>query len=139
MSDAVWYKDGLNFSCTGCGGCCTGAPGYVWLNLDEIEALAKRKELSLNDFVARYTRRVAGRYSLLEKPNSYDCVFLDGKACTVYEARPTQCRTFPWWPQNLSTPESWLNVAKDCEGINPQAELVPLSTIQRQCEIQEKS
>jgi hypothetical protein len=40
MDEHPWYKDGLRFTCTGCGDCCTGAPGYVWVNKEEIEALA---------------------------------------------------------------------------------------------------
>ena len=35
-----WYRDGLKFACTGCGDCCTGEPGYVWVNKAEIETLA---------------------------------------------------------------------------------------------------
>ncbi len=40
MSQQPWYQDGLKFRCTGCGDCCTGAPGYVWVNKEEIAALA---------------------------------------------------------------------------------------------------
>ena len=36
-----WYRDGLAFSCTRCGACCTGAPGYVWVSAEEIEQLAE--------------------------------------------------------------------------------------------------
>ena len=28
------------FQCTGCGDCCTGAPGFVWVNKEDIAALA---------------------------------------------------------------------------------------------------
>ena len=35
-----WYREGLKFACTGCGECCTGAPGYVWVNKSEMAALA---------------------------------------------------------------------------------------------------
>ncbi|MCH7752933.1 MAG: YkgJ family cysteine cluster protein, partial [Planctomycetes bacterium] len=39
-----WYQDGLRFKCTGCGNCCTGSPGYVWVNQAEINALAAHLE-----------------------------------------------------------------------------------------------
>ena len=39
--DDPWYRDGLAFTCTRCGACCTGAPGYVWVDADEIAALAE--------------------------------------------------------------------------------------------------
>ena len=28
-----WYQDGLQFRCTRCGNCCTGAPGYGGISL----------------------------------------------------------------------------------------------------------
>ena len=40
MDNEPWYKDGLKFKCTGCGDCCTGGEGYVWVNKQEIVALA---------------------------------------------------------------------------------------------------
>ena len=39
---SLWYRDGLRFECTQCGKCCTGAPGYVWVDDDEVEALSIR-------------------------------------------------------------------------------------------------
>ena len=40
-SDAApWYKDGLQFTCTQCGDCCTGAPGVVWVTDDELREIA---------------------------------------------------------------------------------------------------
>ena len=35
---APWYRDGLRFTCTRCGNCCTGAPGYVWVDADAMKA-----------------------------------------------------------------------------------------------------
>ena len=127
-----WYKEGLRFGCTGCGGCCTGSPGYVWLDAQEIEALAKRLNLSMEAFVQKYTRKVGNRLSLKEHHKTYDCVFLEGKQCTVYEDRPTQCRTFPWWKESLETPAHWAETARRCEGINHEnAPLVPLEEIEK--------
>ena len=40
-SESPWYQDGLAFSCTRCGACCTGAPGYVWVSPEEIGRLAE--------------------------------------------------------------------------------------------------
>lgn len=116
--DAPWYKDGLRFECTGCGKCCTGSPGYVWITPEEIEKIADHLNLSLSDFSKRYLRVVNGNYALKERIVTYDCVFLDGKQCSIYSLRPKQCKTFPWWVQNLQTPEDWELAAKRCEGIN---------------------
>ena len=113
----TWYKDGLRFKCTGCGGCCTGSPGFVWLTEEDIPRLAKKLGLSKEAFIKRHTRQIGKRLSLLEHPN-YDCEFLNGKQCTVYDARPSQCRNFPWWPMNLQSEKQWKEAAKYCEGID---------------------
>lgn len=135
----IWYEKGLNFKCTECGKCCTGSPGYIWVTKSEIIAIAEHLSLSVEEFSRLYIRRVNGRFSLLEKPKSYDCVFLNGKKCSIYSVRPTQCRTFPWWPQNLKSEKDWKEAAKFCEGISPNSSLVPLETIQEQLSIQEGS
>jgi len=108
-----WYAEGLSFTCTGCGSCCRGA-GYVWMTGPEIEALAGFLGLSTADFGSRYLRRVGRSLSLTEKQN-HDCIFWDG-GCTVYPVRPMQCRTFPFWPENLETPGAWEAVVHQCPG-----------------------
>lgn len=129
--EALWYKDGLKFKCTGCGHCCTGSPGHVWVDELEIKRMAKFLKISVEMFVKRYTRRVQDRLSLLEHSKTYDCVFLKDKKCTLYEARPQQCRAFPWWPENLSSLKNWKEAAKSCEGIDhPDAPVVSLTQIQ---------
>jgi uncharacterized protein len=117
MPSAPWFKQGLRFQCTQCGDCCTGAPGYVWVTEDEIVALAKAIGLAANDFEARYVRKVGARKSLIEYDNG-DCVFFDGEArkCTVYEARPRQCRTWPFWDSNIRTPQAWKKTCEVCPG-----------------------
>ena len=87
-----------NFQCTQCGNCCTGAPGYVWVNNEEIAALAREiGETALDRFREKYVRNVGIRKSLRELPGTWDCVFFDSvkRCCTVYDARPRQCRTWP--------------------------------------------
>jgi hypothetical protein len=86
--------------------------------------------LALEEFGLRYLRRVGARYALLESPLSGDCVFLRGKECAVYTARPGQCRRFPWWPQHLASPEAWDAAARECEGIGHDAPLVPRARIE---------
>lgn len=128
-----WYKEGLHFKCTGCGKCCTGSPGYVFVNEQEIEGMAKAINMPPDEFVRKYVRRVGNRLSLKEHPKTYDCVFLEGKQCKVYLDRPKQCRTFPWWQENVESKEAWKEAAERCEGINhPEAPLISLEEIQKQ-------
>ncbi|MBQ9371084.1 MAG: YkgJ family cysteine cluster protein [Thermoguttaceae bacterium] len=116
-----WYSEGLRFGCKQCGRCCGGgSPGYVWTSDEEIQALAKAMGLSRSEFELHFIRLITGRRkSLLERKN-YDCVLLasDGKRCSVYNARPVQCRTWPFWDQNVATPTDWARAAKHCPGCN---------------------
>src|SRR5436309_1343370 len=115
MAEA-WYEDGLRFRCTRCGNCCTGAPGFVWVNDEEIAAIAEYLGQPLTEVLARLTRAVESRRSLREKEN-LDCVFLDGeRACTIYPVRPRQCRTWPFWESNVRSPEAWQHTCEVCPG-----------------------
>lgn len=130
-NETPWYSTGLRFKCTECGQCCTGAPGYAWVNQEEIQKIADYLKMTVKDFGKKYLRYINGRYALIEKKN-YDCIFLKDKKCTIYPVRPTQCRTFPWWMQNLASPEDWKEAAKHCEGISEDAPLVSFEVIESQ-------
>lgn len=129
-----WFSEGLKFKCTGCGQCCTGSPGYVYLSNGDLERLSNHFGLTEEEFKKKYTRYVDGDYALLDEASSYDCVFLKDKKCTVYEARPVQCRTFPWWIHHLRDSNDWEEASKRCEGINhPEAPIIPSLIIEEQC------
>jgi Fe-S-cluster containining protein len=130
-----WYSAGLRFSCTGCGDCCTGGPGYVWVNQAEIDALASRLQLATDEFERRFVRQIGLRRSLKERRN-YDCVFLDGatRKCTVYEDRPRQCRTWPFWDSNLKSPEAWQHTCEVCPG-SGQGKLYSIELIEQQAAV----
>ena len=117
MDEKPWFADGLRFECSECGDCCTGAPGYVWVNRDEIALLAEYLKMEVAEFEKEYVRKVGVRKSLIEYANG-DCVFFDGQTrkCTVYEARPRQCRTWPFWQSNVSSPAAWQQTCEVCPG-----------------------
>lgn len=127
-----WFKAGLRFKCTGCGQCCTGAPGFVWLEEAEVLAIAAHLGLTEEAFRQAYVRQVENRLSLIEKASAdgFDCIFLKHNRCQIYEVRPQQCRTYPWWLHNLTNKAVWEAMAKECEGVNhPDAPLIPMETI----------
>ncbi len=142
---SAWYAEGLDFTCTQCGNCCTGGPGYVWIAKAEVAILATHLNLAPKEVIAKYCRRIGGKLSLKENltpEGNYDCVFLkeipvepggdavggDGvggdvpeqlrKVCSVYESRPLQCRTWPFWEGNLTSRRRWNETARRCLGIN---------------------
>lgn len=132
-SQEPWYKDGLHFKCTGCGKCCTGAPGFVFLTEEDIQKLLQHLKISKEEFVRRYTKSFNGRLSLRDDTPNYSCIFLkDGKYCQVYQARPVQCKTYPYWLGNISSEAQWMEESERCEGINhPDAPLIPKEEIER--------
>jgi len=115
MSEPVWYEDGLRFSCTRCGNCCRG-PGYVWVDDEEVNLLADHFAMPIDEFEKVYTRKIGRSRSLRDQAND-NCVFFDDEAgCLVYEARPRQCRTWPFWEHNLETLQTWKGVQERCPG-----------------------
>jgi Fe-S-cluster containining protein len=120
-----WYGDGLRFTCTQCGNCCTGPPGFVWISDTEVARLAEYLKISVKETIEKYCRRISGRLSLKEHRNpaskEYDCIFLreegSTRTCYIYPVRPLQCRTWPFWPGNLASEKSWTHAAQRCPGM----------------------
>jgi len=121
-----WYAAGLAFQCQGCGRCCAGPQeGYVWITRQEMASIAEYLGMTPGRFEEKYVRTVGRRLSLIEQEPSRDCVFLTSdpqdptrRTCMIYPVRPTQCRTWPFWPSNLSSARAWNEAARRCPGMN---------------------
>lgn len=115
--DRSIYAQGIRFECTGCGDCCKARHGfsYIYVNPAERKALAKHLGLSLRAFTKEHCKKTDDLYHL--RHPSRDCHFLDGARCTVYAARPQQCRTWPFWPENMQRSKWEGPVKRDCPGI----------------------
>jgi Fe-S-cluster containining protein len=88
----------------------------VWVNGDEMAAIASLRGETVREATELHTRAVGKRRSLREKTNG-DCVFYDrATGCTVYSVRPRQCRTWPFWESNVVTPEAWERTCDICPG-----------------------
>jgi Fe-S-cluster containining protein len=125
---APWYNEGLRFRCTRCGNCCTGAPGYVWVDDEELRAIAEFRGEPAEEVAALYARPGRRGRTLREKDNG-DCVFYDREAgCTIYPVRPRQCRTWPFWESNVASPEAWQRTCEVCPGAG-SGELIPAEEI----------
>lgn len=116
-----FYNNGLKFSCQGCNYCCSSEPGYVFLSQNDLTLLAQGMNMTEEAFINTYCRKVdMGAFymvSLIEKEN-YDCIFLSEKGCKVYNFRPTQCRTYPFWANVLENETTWNEESKLCKGMN---------------------
>jgi len=123
MSNII-KKESFPFSfdssaCDTCEGrCCTGESGYIFVSINEIKEISKLLNLSVNDFGVKYLYKKGYKYSIKENLNkdSYECVFYDRETngCQIYEARPNQCRTFPFWDYYKSRVDE---LKEECPGI----------------------
>lgn len=112
-----FIAEGIRFECQGTGQCCTsrGSHGFVYLSLKDRQRFAKFFKIPTAEFTRKYCEKSDGWFHLRESKD--DCRFLDGKRCSVYEARPTQCRTWPFWPEHMS-PRAWKReVVSLCPGV----------------------
>ncbi len=117
-------KDGFKFAfdasaCERCEGrCCTGESGYIWCSVKEMQDIAKFLGLEFSEFTSKYIKKVGYKYSLIEQKveDSFECIFFDSKLkrCSIYEVRPKQCRTYPFWD---SFKDEIDEVVKECPGI----------------------
>ena len=99
---------------------------------DDIGHIAQVTGKSLGEIRHFHTRQIGGRTSLTEFANG-DCTFFDGQTrrCTVYAARPAQCRTWPFWESTTATPAAWRDVQRGCPGAGT-GDFVSVEAIGRQ-------
>lgn len=110
----------LHFECTQCGKCCwtRGEYAHVYVTRQDMTRMAAALGLAAGDFRYRYTLRDEDGWMELDFPGGR-CVFLDPATnhCQVYDARPTQCRTFPFWPELLRGGRWTAEARLLCEGV----------------------
>jgi Fe-S-cluster containining protein len=102
----------VRFTCLpGCTACCR-QPGFVYLSEDDLAQAAAHLGLSTAEFEERYVYRTSHRRRF-RKPRGGTCPFLEETGCRLHPEKPTQCRTFPFWPEIAEEPAS----AGYCPGI----------------------
>lgn len=120
----MWWAEGIRFGCTACGRCCVRRVPAASAPLaeSEIQSMAQALGLSSVCFKGKYTEslesaNMKGR-QLKVDPVSGRCMLLtESGKCSVHDARPAACRTYPFWPENVASPYEWAREAVLCEGI----------------------
>ncbi len=114
-----WWRNGVRFQCQGSGRCCTshGEFGFVYLTKEDRKRFAAHFKLRSGEFTKKYCERDGTAWRLREEAKNPDCIFLKDKKCSVYLARPSQCRSWPFWPEVMNA-KSWAKeIVSFCPGV----------------------
>jgi uncharacterized protein len=110
--------EGLRFECVpDCVKCCA-IPGLVFVRESEIPAMAKYFKMTPGEFIVEHLSRYWADIYQINMPDDEPCKFLSETGCGIYPARPAQCSSFPFWPENISNPAEWKKMKKICPGID---------------------
>ncbi|MFW9946995.1 MAG: YkgJ family cysteine cluster protein [Candidatus Odinarchaeota archaeon] len=135
-----FLEHGIEFSCQMCGDCCRGfKEGEVYLYKEDIVRLAThlglKGEKGLRSFTKQYLKVIKDTFFWKSpeetKGKTYKfhtlgfkftgddehCHFLIDNRCTVHEARPFQCRCFPFWKMMVTNKKNLVRYSKKCPGL----------------------
>lgn len=123
----------MKFQCQeSCGGkCCSrskeNSGAFVFLTKSDVNIIEKatgrnREKFSeLLEFDStRFTRKKSKQRVL--KMVGDACTFFEKGKCKIFENRPMQCKTFPFWPENMKA-YKWNKLKKFCIGIGKGNEI----------------
>jgi Fe-S-cluster containining protein len=122
--------------CTGCGACCRW-PGQIFLYPDDIKRIARRLELSVEDFLLsrcaitwwRWASCTQYRICLARKPQSTECVFLTGSLCGIHESKPLLCKAGPAASAWIMNPRSFWYFVEKSPSFRHEIETTSLSEL----------
>jgi Fe-S-cluster containining protein len=112
---AHFFDKGLRFECKQCGACCTGEPGIIYIGRGEVKQVAKHLSIQVSELIEMYLYPFMNGYSVREHSDGRCFFYNDG--CNIYAVRPKQCKTFPFWFENLRSHRKWLHISQECPGI----------------------
>lgn len=116
----------LRFACQpGCTLCCD-REGWVYVTEADILRIANYIGMAPDVFEKQHIYRTRKR-ARLRVPRHANCMFLKDGGCSIHEVKPTQCRTFPYWPELLGSRRQWYATGNWCPGIG-QGPLVNIET-----------
>ena len=135
-----FFKKGIKFKCQGSSNCCVsrGSYGFVYLSKKDLIKISKYLNLSINLFKKKYCEYSDGYLHLKEININGNCQFLENKKCSIYTARPMQCRTWPFWKENMNIKKWNKEIINFCPGIG-KGRLISSSMIQKTINREQKN
>jgi len=83
-----------------------------------VKVIAASMKMDIDPFLKEYIRLVGTKLSLQERlfEDEYLCCFFDpvNNQCLIYELRPEQCQTFPFWERFIHKTQEILD---ECPGV----------------------
>lgn len=130
----------IRFECQGSGKCCVsrGEYGFVYVTVEDRRRFARHLKISTQSFTKQYCQRTDGFWHLKDNQKTGNCIFLKAQSCSAYRARPTQCRTWPFWPEVMNAKTWSKEVASFCPGVG-KGKLWSAKEIEKQKHLQETS
>jgi Fe-S-cluster containining protein len=104
----------LHFECTHCGHCCS-RPGVVVFSASDLSRLASHLCTTIGDVREGFFN--GAQDPIITVDDDHGCPFHVDERCTIHSAKPTQCATYPFWPEIVGTAEAWTHERSECEGI----------------------
>ena len=84
-----------------------------------------------SQFKRRFLTDVTGIGMGIRLTRQGQCSLLNEQMqCSVYEVRPQQCRTYPYWPEIFYNEQTWHDEGRRCEGIG-RGEIIPIDEIKK--------
>ena len=136
IGKSKFYTSGLHFQCTNCGNCCRLTGGKVFLSQMELHNISRHLGLQPDKFEEKFCHPGNDKKYLIDRKDGA-CIFLNRDHCQIYLVRPLQCRTFPFWPENLKSHFRWKQLKSFCPGID-QGPLISVEKIRYLLETQKK-
>jgi len=125
-----WEREKIHFECQeGCLKCCL-KPGVIYFDKADVKNATEFLGCEQEVFVNEYLKK-EGKHWELEVEDDQPCPFLTMEGCAIHEAKPKQCRTYPFWKENLRTRNHWKLTAGFCPGIH-EGPVIPSEDIRRQ-------
>jgi Fe-S-cluster containining protein len=112
-----WEKESPRFECQpDCFKCCA-KPGIVYFDKSSIENASKITNLSTMHFKKEFLKRDDGQW-IHEVKDGNPCAFLTLEGCSIHFGKPIQCRSYPFWRENMTSKSMWKLVGSFCPGID---------------------